>query len=95
MVHVISTKSWAKLNAEQKKIFQEESKAAGAYMRKAIVAQEADQISKMDKAGMQVTRPNLAPFRAAMGPAYERIGKYAGEDNVKKFMKYVEDARKK
>jgi TRAP-type transport system periplasmic protein len=95
MVHVISTKSWAKLNAEQKKIFQEESKAAGAYMRKAIVAEEADQIAKMEKAGVKVTRPNLAPFRAAMGPAYERIGKYAGEDNVKKFMKYVEDARKK
>jgi hypothetical protein len=30
-----------------------------------------------------------------MGPAYETIGKYAGEDNVKRFMKYVEDARKK
>jgi TRAP-type C4-dicarboxylate transport system substrate-binding protein len=95
MVHVVSAKSWAKLTAEQKKIFQEESKSAGAYMRKAIVAEEADQIAKMEKAGMKVTRPNLAPFRAAMAPAYERIGKYAGEDNVKKFMKYVEDARKK
>jgi len=95
MVHVISTKTWAKLTAEQQKIFREESKAAGAYMRKAIVAEETDQIAKMEKAGMKVTRPNLAPFRAAMGPAYERIGKYAGEDNVKKFMKYVEDARKK
>lgn len=95
MVHVVSAKSWAKLTAEQRKIFREESKSAGAYMRKAIVAEEADQIAKMEKAGMQVTRPNLAPFRAAMTPAYERIGKYAGEDNVKKFMKYVEDARKK
>jgi tripartite ATP-independent transporter DctP family solute receptor len=95
MVHVVSAKSWAKLTAEQQKIFREESKSAGAYMRKAIVAEEADQIAKMEKAGMKVTRPNLAPFRAAMGPAYERIGKYAGEDNVKKFMKYVEDARKK
>jgi tripartite ATP-independent transporter DctP family solute receptor len=95
MVHVISTKTWAKLTPEQQKIFREESKSAGAYMRKAIVAEEADQIAKMEKAGMNVTRPNLAPFRAAMGPAYERIGKYAGEDNVKRFMKYVEDARKK
>jgi tripartite ATP-independent transporter DctP family solute receptor len=95
MVHVVSTKTWAKLTAEQQKIFREESKSAGAYMRKAIVAEEADQISKMEKAGVNVTRPNLAPFRAAMGPAYERIGKYAGEDNVKKFMTYVEAARKK
>jgi len=95
MVHVVSTKSWAKLTPEQQKIFREESKSAGAYMRKAIVAEEADQIAKIEKAGVNVTRPNLAPFRAAMGPAYERIGKYAGEDNVKKFMTYVEAARKK
>lgn len=95
MVHVVSTKSWAKLTPEQQRIFREESKSAGAYMRKAIVAEEADQIAKMEKAGLQVARPNLASFRAAMGPAYERIGKYAGEDNVKTFMKYVEDARKK
>jgi tripartite ATP-independent transporter DctP family solute receptor len=95
MVHVISTKTWAKLTPEQQKIFREESKSAGAYMRSAIVAEEADQIAKMEKGGVKVTRPDLAPFRAAMGPAYERIGKYAGEDNVKKFMKFVEDARKK
>jgi len=95
MVHVVSAKAWAKLTPEQQKIFREESKSAGAYMRKAIVAEEADQIAKMEKAGLQVARPGLAPFRAAMGPAYERIGKYAGEDNVKIFMKYVEDARKK
>jgi tripartite ATP-independent transporter DctP family solute receptor len=95
MVHVVSTKTWAKLTPEQQKVFREESKVAGAYMRKAIMAEEADQIAKMGKAGVKVTRPNLAPFRAAMGPAYERIGKYAGEDNVKKFMKFVEDARKK
>lgn len=95
MVHVVSAKSWAKLNPEQQKIFREESQSAGAYMRKAIVAEEADQIAKMEKVGLQVARPNLATFRAAMGPAYERIGKYAGEDNVKTFMKYVEDARKK
>jgi tripartite ATP-independent transporter DctP family solute receptor len=95
MVHVVSTKSWAKLTPEQQKIFREESISAGAYMRKAIMAEEEDQIAKMEKAGLKVARPNLAPFRAAMGPAYERIGKYAGEDNVKIFMKYVEDARKK
>jgi len=95
MVHVVSVKSWAKLTPEQQKIFREESKAAGALMRKAIMAEEADQISKMEKAGVKVTRPNLVPFRGAMKPAYEKIGKYAGEDNVKTFMKFVEDARKK
>lgn len=95
MVHVLSAKAWAKLTPEQQKIFREESKAAGAYMRKSIMAEEADQVARIEKAGVKVTRPDLAPFRSAMGPAYERIGKYAGEDNVKRFMKYVEEARKR
>jgi len=95
MVHVVSAKTWAKLTPEQKKIFKEESKSAGALMRKILMNDEADQIANMEKAGIKVTKPDLAPFRAAMGPAYERIGKYSGEDNVKIFMKYIEDARKK
>jgi TRAP-type C4-dicarboxylate transport system substrate-binding protein len=83
------------LTPAQQKIFREESKLAGDYMRKLIVDEEAEDIQKMEKAGLQVARPDLAPFRAAMGPAYEKIGKYSGEDNVKRFMKLVEDARKK
>ena len=51
MIHVVSKKSWAKLTPAQQQIFREESKSAGAYMRKAIVAEEADQIAKMEKAG--------------------------------------------
>jgi hypothetical protein len=43
---------------------------------------------------MQVTRPDLAPFRALMEPAYKRIAAYAGEDNVTKFREMVEQARK-
>jgi len=95
MVHVVSAKSWAKLSPEQQKIFREESKAAGALMRKTLTAQEDDQVAKMEKAGMQVTRPDTAAFRAAMAPAYERIAKYSGEDNVKTFMKMVDGTRKK
>jgi len=64
-------------------------------MRQQVVSQEEDVVAKMQQAGMQVTRPDLAPFRAAMKPAYEKIGKYVGEENVKKFLQYVEAARKK
>ena len=42
-----------------------------------------------------VTDPDIAAFRAVMGPAYERIGDYAGKDNVEKFMKMVEETRNK
>jgi tripartite ATP-independent transporter DctP family solute receptor len=95
MIHVVSAKTWAKLTPEQKTILREESKLAGEYMRRAIQAEENDQIALIEKAGVKVTRPDLAPFRAAMGPAYAKIGKYAGEDNVQRFMKMVEDTRRK
>jgi tripartite ATP-independent transporter DctP family solute receptor len=95
MIHTISAKTWAKLTPEQKTIFQEESAKAGAWMRQQVVAQEEDLIKKMQAAGTQVTRPNLALFRAAMKPAYDKISAYAGQENAKRFLEYVEAARKK
>jgi TRAP-type transport system periplasmic protein len=93
MVHTIGLSSWKRLTPEQQQIFREESAAAGNLMRRLMGEQEADLIGKLEAAGMQVTRPNLAPFRARMEPAYRRIAAYAGDANVKKFMEMVEQAR--
>jgi tripartite ATP-independent transporter DctP family solute receptor len=94
MIHTIGVNTWKKLTPEQQTIFREESASAGDLMRKLIGDAEADQIKKLEAAGMQVTRPDLAPFRAKMDPAYKRIAAYAGEANVKKFRDMVEAARK-
>jgi tripartite ATP-independent transporter DctP family solute receptor len=93
MVHVMSRKTWEKLTPYQQKVVLEESKRAGTFFRNAIQEEEADLIEKLKAEGMEITKPDIAAFRAVMGPAYERIGEYAGEDNVKRFMKMVEDAR--
>jgi len=93
MIHTVSAAAWKKLDASQQGIFREESAAAGDLMRKMIGDQEADQIAKIEAAGMQVTRPDLAPFRALMGPANARIAAYAGADNVKKFEEMAEAGR--
>jgi tripartite ATP-independent transporter DctP family solute receptor len=93
MIHTVSAAAWSKLNAGQQAIFREESAAAGDLMRKLIADQEEDQIKKIEASGMRVTRPNTAPFRALMGPAYERIAAYAGSDNVKKFGQMAEQGR--
>src|SRR5262249_15200424 len=76
--------SWRKLTSDQQTIFREESAAAGTLMRKLIGDDEADQVKKLEAAGLAVTRPDLAPFRAKMEPAYKRIAAYAGEANGKK-----------
>jgi len=94
MINVINVKSWAKLDARQQAIFREESKSAGDLMRRTMADQEADQIQKLEGLGMKVTRPDLAPFRDRMQPAYRRIAEYAGEENVRKYLELVEQARK-
>jgi tripartite ATP-independent transporter DctP family solute receptor len=94
MIHTVGAPTWNKLTPEQQKIFREESAAAGDLMRRLMAEQETDQVKKLEAAGMQITRPDLAPFRARMAPAYQRIAAYAGEDNVKKFRDMVEASRK-
>jgi TRAP-type transport system periplasmic protein len=93
MIHTVGAVTWKKLTPQQQAIFREESASAGDLMRKLIADDEADQIRKLEAAGMQVTRPDLAPFRARMDPAYKRIADYAGEANVKKFRAMVEQRR--
>jgi tripartite ATP-independent transporter DctP family solute receptor len=94
MIHTVGVNTWKKLTPEQQKIFREESASAGDLMRKLIADGETDQLNKLAAAGMQITKPDLTPFRAKMDPAYKRIADYAGADNVKKFRDMVETARK-
>ena len=94
MVHVMSKTSYDKLTPEQQKIIREESKKAGQWFRDTMVKEEADLVGKLKEKGMAVTEPDIAAFRAAMKPAYDRIGEYAGKENVEKFLKMVEEARK-
>ena len=93
MIHTVSAAAWTRLTPAQQAIFHEESTSAGELMRKLIADQEDDQIKRIEAAGMAVTRPDLAPFRAMMGPAYERIAAYAGADNVKKFREMADQGR--
>jgi tripartite ATP-independent transporter DctP family solute receptor len=93
MILTVSALSWKKLTPEQQTIFREEGTSAGDLMRKLIGEQEDDQIKKIAAAGTAVTKPDLAPFRALMGPAYDKISAYAGADNVAKMRAIVDKVR--
>lgn len=93
MIHTVSAATWKKLSAEQQTIFREESQLAGDLMRKLIADKEVEQIAKLEASGMQLTRPDLAPFRAKMESAYKRVSDYAGAENVKKFRDMVDGTR--
>jgi tripartite ATP-independent transporter DctP family solute receptor len=93
MVHVISKKTWVKLTPEQQRIVKEESKKAGDFMRKTLRDAEADQIKKLQELGMEVTWPNVAAFKAKMGPAYERMKASVGADNLEYFLKILKETK--
>jgi len=48
----------------------------------------------MEKAGVQITRPEVAKFRALMGPAYAQLKKVLGDDTWAAWAKLVDAARK-
>ena len=85
MIFTVSAITWNKLSSQQQTVFREEARSAGELMRKTMAEQEQDQISKLQGFGMQVTRPDTAPFRAKMGPAIAKISNYSGAGNVEKF----------
>ena len=93
MVHVMSKKTYDKLTPEQQKIIREESKKAGQWFRDEMQKEEAGLIGKLKEKGMQVTEPDVSKFKAQMQPAYDRIGEYAGKENVAKFLKMVESVQ--
>ena len=93
MVHVINKKVWDQLTPEQQVIMREESAAAGKWMRKAVRDAEVEQIEKMKLAGVQVTYPDRAKFKALMKSAYDRMNASAGEENIRAFVKMVEAAK--
>lgn len=89
MVHVINKDVFDALTPEQQTILREESKRAGEMMRAAVVAQEEEEIAALEAAGMKVTRPDLAPFAALMGPARARVAEYSGQDNMDTFLSFL------
>ncbi len=93
MVHVMSKKTWDKLTPEQQQIVREESKKAGDFMRQTLRDAEADQLTKLQELGMEVTYPDVALFKAKMGPAYKRMKASVGPENVEYFLKIVEEAK--
>ena len=90
---LMSTKSWKKLTAWQQFILREEAVRAGNFVRKTLNDEETELIAKMEKAGVEITRPDPAPFRKAAKSAYDKIFERYGQENVDKMMKFAEEAK--
>ena len=83
----------SKLNDDQRKIIIEESTKAGQAARKTVQANEEANLAAMEKSGVAITRPDVAPFREKMGPAYDQLRKALGNDTWTAWVKLVAQAR--
>ena len=89
-----SPKAWDRLTPEQRTIMTEEGLRAGNEARAEVQQQESAYLADMEKAGVQVTRPEVAKFRALMDPAYAQLRKVLGDDTWTAWSKLVDAARK-
>jgi TRAP-type transport system periplasmic protein len=94
-VNIINKKSWDKLTAEQQKILVEESSNAAKAARKLLRDNEAVQLKDLETTkGIIISRPDLGPWKAAMGPAWDKVKARVGADNFQRFMDIVERSSK-
>jgi tripartite ATP-independent transporter DctP family solute receptor len=82
-----------KLDEQQRKVISEEAAKAGAAARTGVQDREEEFLAQMQKAGVAVTRPDVAPFRARMEPAYDVLRKNLGDDTWSAWTKLVAAAR--
>ena len=82
-----------RLDDQQRTIIIEEATAAGAAARKAVREREEENLAAMQKTGVAITRPDVAPFRARMDPAYAVLRKNLGEDTWNVWNRFVAAAR--
>lgn len=96
MMLVANARHWDRLSAEHRKVIEEEGKRAGQKARQDVQDKETFYIAEMAKAGVQTTEPDVAKFRALMGPAYKAVKDWVNDDKTwEQWAQLVEAARKK
>jgi TRAP-type transport system periplasmic protein len=70
---LMSDRSWQKLSAGQRQILEQAAREALAWGDDASAKSEQELLGKLQAAGMQVTRPDFAPFLAKAKPAIDKL----------------------
>lgn len=93
IMFLANPRAWNRLNEAQRGIFTEEARQAGNAARKKVREQEEFYLAEMQKAGVAITRPDVAPFRDRMGPAYEQLRRSLGDEVSRTWSGFVEAGR--
>ena len=81
---IISETTWQKLSEADRKIVTAAVAKAGAVHTASVKKQEAELVAFFESQGVNVTYPDLAPFRQAMEPLYTKFEDKIGQPIVKK-----------
>jgi TRAP-type transport system periplasmic protein len=76
----IAEKTWQRLSPADRDAVSRAAKEAAAWSRKEVAAAEERQLKEMAGKGAKIVRPDLAPFREAVQPAYARAKEKYGAD---------------
>ncbi len=81
-VIMVGMKTWNKLSPEQQNLVQKSAHAAAEYNRKLDNDNAAEWLQFLKDQGMVVTQPDLAAFREAVKPVYEKYQDKFGKDLI-------------
>jgi tripartite ATP-independent transporter DctP family solute receptor len=76
----ISEKTWQKLSSADRDAVTKAGREVAAWMRQEIRANDERLLKDMEGKGAKIMRPNLAPFRSAVQPAYAKAKEKYGAD---------------
>lgn len=78
----IANDLWTSLSDEEKGWIMEAVAAGGELNNSRTVQAEEDLVATFEERGLTITRPDLAPFRAAMQPYYDTLEEQFGEGAI-------------
>jgi len=81
---LISDTTWQKLSKSERDIINKAVAKAGAAHTASVKKQEAELVSFFEAQGVNVTYPDLTPFRKAMEPLYSKFDDKIGQPIVTK-----------
>lgn len=76
----ISERTWQKLSGPDREAVTKAAKEAASWSRKEIRANDESQLKDMASKGAKVSRPDIAPWRAAVKPVYAQATTKYGAD---------------
>src|SRR2546421_38235 len=90
MMFAANTNVWNKLTPKQRQIIAEEGQKAAAEARTMAADEEDVLIGKLKTAGVTITTPDPAKFRAAVEPANTELRKAVGDADWKLWQGFIE-----